>query len=211
MKKSAYYTFLVLYTMSFTLIFLLVFFVFRNHPDRELILVITFSLSIILSVPVIMISKIPLYKAFNLLHSGKFKELFEYAKKHQTLVLTNDTENMKLLVAVAAFTLYDDLTFIQYMKEIKHQTLLGIKYATMSMYYGVVGMQPESLDYYAKYKEFIKYLKPYHTRVRFMKYMEKFHLIVEGHASQSVFEDLEYDLSNPRVTEFIRKFKRNKM
>ncbi|MBN3491086.1 hypothetical protein JV173_06090 [Acholeplasma equirhinis] len=197
--------------MSFTLVFLAVFFIFRYHPDRELILVITVALSTLISIPVIMISKIPLYKAFNLLHTGKFIELLEYAKKHQTLVLTIDSENMKLLVAVAAFTLYDDLTLMQYMKEVKHKKLLGIKYATMSMYYGVIGMQPESLDYYVKYKEHIKFLKPYQTRVRFMKYMEKFHLIVEGHASQSVFEDLEYDLSNPRVTEFIRKFKNNKM
>jgi len=185
---------------------MVMFFVMRDNDARDMVLVIIFASALVLIIPTLMILRYPLYKAFNLYHQGRFEELLKYGEKHLDLVLNIDVQNMHVLIAVACFTLYDDVGFVSHMKHVKHKNMLPTKYAFLSIYYGVHGREPECLDNYLLFKEHAKHIHPYSARLRFLKLMKNFHLVITGQASQTAYEDIMLDNKNPRITKFIREF-----
>src|SRR5690606_5521373 len=207
MRRSAHYWFVFSYTLFFTILFMVTFFAMRDHTSRDLVLVIIFAFAFVCIIPTIMVLRYPLYKAFGLYHQGNFEALLKYGEKHLNLVLSIDVENMHALVAVACFTLYDDVGFITHMKYVKHKNILPTKYAFLSIYYGVHGHEPECLDNYLLFKEHANHIHPFSARVRFLKLMKNFHLVITGQASQTVYEDIILNNKNPRITKFIQKFK----
>src|SRR5690554_2431429 len=183
MKRNAFYLFLSSYVIIVSALILSIFFIMFEHDFRDFIILIIFSSWIALFLPSLLVLRYPIYKAHRLYHNDDFENVIKYGLKHPHLLLKQDTENMYLIMAVAAWTLYDDMSFLNYIHKVHHKRLLAIKHAWLAIFYANIDNEPESLDHYLLFKKYITLIHPFNIRRKYLKKMEKLYLIISNNAT----------------------------